>query len=522
VPPSAADESCQQCGQTIKQSEQAFISGDRILCAVCYGALTIDAPSMQTAVVPLRNDVGLAHRSGSTARLFDLNIEQILENWEVYHGLRELIANAIDEQVISGSQPIDIYKDSGGDWHIRDYGRGLKIEHLTLNESREKLEIEAGIIGKFGVGLKDALATLHRHGVMVSIESSHGIFKLKPATKHGFDAVVTLHVEYEEPSESFQGTDIKLSGVCDTDIAQARNLFLKFNSETVLEDTSFGQIIQRSGNVGRIYVNGVLAAEEPNFLFAYNITSLTPAMRKKLNRERVNVTRSLYSDRVKSILKSANAKAVRNVLADQALLDNSRRGDEMFWLEIAALASNCLHERQPVCFVTNLEYTANVDLVQQMPASGLQVVFVDSAVKQKLLEQMHDGGSQVQTLESFVNVYNDSFKFLFVDPAALTIEERFVFDLTGRLFELVDVAPMHRPPVRISETMRETADTLRLWLPQSREIVIKRCQLAAPHLYARTLLHEVAHATSGTLDCTRDFESVLSAYLGKAAATALR
>lgn len=29
---------------------------------------------------------------------FDLNIEKILENWEIYHAIRELIANALDEQ----------------------------------------------------------------------------------------------------------------------------------------------------------------------------------------------------------------------------------------------------------------------------------------------------------------------------------------------------------------------------------------------------------------------------------------
>lgn len=27
-------------------------------------------------------------------REFDLNIEKILENWEVYHAIREIIANA--------------------------------------------------------------------------------------------------------------------------------------------------------------------------------------------------------------------------------------------------------------------------------------------------------------------------------------------------------------------------------------------------------------------------------------------
>jgi hypothetical protein len=34
---------------------------------------------------------------------FDLNIEKILENWEVYHAVREVIANALDEQKLDGN-----------------------------------------------------------------------------------------------------------------------------------------------------------------------------------------------------------------------------------------------------------------------------------------------------------------------------------------------------------------------------------------------------------------------------------
>ncbi len=37
------------------------------------------------------------------ARLFDLNIEEVLEHWEVEHALREIIANALDEQFLSDS-----------------------------------------------------------------------------------------------------------------------------------------------------------------------------------------------------------------------------------------------------------------------------------------------------------------------------------------------------------------------------------------------------------------------------------
>jgi hypothetical protein len=33
---------------------------------------------------------------------FDLNIERVLENWTVAHALREVIANALDEQALTG------------------------------------------------------------------------------------------------------------------------------------------------------------------------------------------------------------------------------------------------------------------------------------------------------------------------------------------------------------------------------------------------------------------------------------
>ena len=33
-------------------------------------------------------------------RQFDLNIEKILDNWENYHAVREIIANALDEMMI--------------------------------------------------------------------------------------------------------------------------------------------------------------------------------------------------------------------------------------------------------------------------------------------------------------------------------------------------------------------------------------------------------------------------------------
>ena len=52
-------------------------------------------------------------------------------------------------------------------------------------------------------------------------------------------------------------------------------------------------------------------------------------------------------------------------------------------------------------------------------------------------------------------------------------------------------------------------------------IIIKRSQLESLDLFASTLLHEAAHASSGATDATRDFENELTEYLGSTAEAAL-
>jgi Histidine kinase-, DNA gyrase B-, and HSP90-like ATPase len=108
-------------------------------------------------------------------RNFDLNIEKILEGWEVKHAIREVIENALDEQVLSHTQDITIGKDRSGNWHIRDFGRGIHYENLTQNENPEKLKNAGKVIGKFGVGLKDALES-RSHSLEATVSSSVPVF----------------------------------------------------------------------------------------------------------------------------------------------------------------------------------------------------------------------------------------------------------------------------------------------------------------------------------------------------------
>jgi hypothetical protein len=158
---------------------------------------------------------------------FDLNIEKILENWETYHAIREIIANAIDEQLLTNTNGVEINKYNNT-WHIRDYGRGLRYTNLTQNENQEKLT-NSSVIGKFGIGLKDALATFDRKGIKVLIKSKFGDITLSKTAKEGFSDIITLHANISEPSEeNCIGTEFIIDGATDDDISKAKNLFLKF------------------------------------------------------------------------------------------------------------------------------------------------------------------------------------------------------------------------------------------------------------------------------------------------------
>ena len=159
---------------------------------------------------------------------FDLNTEKVLENWTVAHAIREIIANALDEQILTDTDDIEIYRDDANRWHIRDYGRGIQYQHLTQNENEEK-QNHPHLIGKFGVGLKDALATFNRHGIDVIIDSKHGRITIGQSAKHGFSDITTLHAYIDDPVDiDFEGTDFCIVGCSRSDIEDAKDLFLEF------------------------------------------------------------------------------------------------------------------------------------------------------------------------------------------------------------------------------------------------------------------------------------------------------
>ncbi|MGH7171018.1 MAG: ATP-binding protein [Gemmataceae bacterium] len=474
------------------------------------------------------------------ARNFDLNIEKILEGWQVSHAIREIIANALDEQALTGTEDVSIRQDPQGDWRIRDWGRGLTHKHLTENENSEKLENPEKVVGKFGVGLKDALATLDRRGVVVRIRSKYGDFSLKAAPKHGFEDVVTLNVSVFEPADPrFVGTEFVLGRVPSADIEAAKNFFLRYSGEATLEETRYGQILRRKvDRKARVYVTGLLVAEEENFLFSYNVTSLTTAMKRALNRERTNVGRTAYTERVKAMLLASNAEDVAQALAeDLGKMQWGTHHDEVNWTDVAVHAGQVLSASAKVIFaaphelspgaegdVSLAEVESNRDSLDHAAAEGYRVITVPESVKHHLQGVTDLKGEPIRDIGTYRKEWSDSFEFAFVEENRLTPSERQVFGLRGELAKLVGGLPAGVREIKVSETMRPDVAAVNasgLWEPEIGRIVIRRSQLRSLEAFAGTLLHELTHAQTGHTDLSRGFEDGLTEALGRVSAGAL-
>lgn len=551
----------------------------------------------------------MVDNSMADTRDFDLNIEKVLEAWDAHHAVRELIANALDEQALceqatstaaerSGLdhgptakrkrwdgdravaasksvrvrvRDVDITRIGERHWCIRDYGRGLRHTHLTENECAEKLADQQGsVIGRFGFGLKDALAVLHRLGVEVCIASAHCALNLVKRTKAEFGDVVTLHARLgPSPAPEMSGTEIILRGIADADVEMGKRYFLRFCGDEVIEATPYGLVLRKLGVKARVYINGMVVAEEPHYAFSYNITSLTEPMRRSLNRERTNVGRSAYSSRVQDILVAARCDEVKK----QLILDLENYNGTMCHDEIKSYVRLKEHacmlrvmasepapapppppplfvkdgimaeegdlrptdpapqlppERKPVVFVTSDELIKEKELVDRARLQGMEILQVSRDVAAKLVDMRTASNQPMPLLSTFRAQQAATVVNEFIEEAALGPAERVVWDTRYRVAALVGGIPACVKDIKIAEHCFDPSSAgcfgssaLGLWVSKLGRVIVKRSSLASTSLFAGVLIHELTHASSGHSDVSREFESALTHTIGVLAEKAL-
>lgn len=190
---------------------------------------------------------------------FDLNIgKNYLSDWKISLALREIIANALDEDenaIVAIKNEVIV---------IKDKGKGLKPEHFIYQETEKRDRDDKN--GKFGVGLKDAIGVLSSRGIKVDIKSKGYRYNFEMKAKNKGSGYETLHATIKEIKEdSLEGTEFRI-----------------FNcSKSAVEEAS-------------IYLNGMKISEDNNLRFSYNITNPSSTIKKGINRERQYVSRTVY------------------------------------------------------------------------------------------------------------------------------------------------------------------------------------------------------------------------------------
>jgi hypothetical protein len=318
-----------------------------------------------------------------------------------------------------------------------------------------------------------------------------------------------------------------LEGVSDEEIAEAKSFFLRYSDDELLEQTAVGDVLRRAKQEARIYVNGLRVAGEPNFLFSYNVTAPTKALRQALNRERSHVGRSAYTDRVKAILLACESAGVADILArDLASFGAGTMHDELQWIDVSLHACRILNSKQQVIFLTPNELAEARSFVDHARADGYRVVVVPDNIRHKLPALTDLSGMPIRDLTHYRQEWDQSFQFSFVPVEQLTSRERAIWENTDAIFLLAGGRPRYLRDVLISETMRLQrqgySEAAGVWDPGDLRIIIRRSQLADLAEYAGTLLHELVHARSGADDVSMAFEDALTRELGNMVARQLQ
>lgn len=365
---------------------------------------------------------------------FDLNIGQnYLSDWEVLFALREIIANALDAK---SDKHIEMENTKDGAFMIRDFGEGLKPENFVFQESDKRKS--KGKIGKFGMGLKDAIGVLWSREIKVKIRTKD--YKISFGMRKKTRELKTLHALFEKiENDDFIGTEFKIFNCLENDISDAISQFIKFQNPKILSSTSYGQIIDKDINkTASIYINGMKVAEDDKLRFSYNITSPSSNLEKGINRDRKNVSRSVYqSDLVKMIAK-VDDNSVLDILQEQferTYGDNSL--SEVTWTEVVIKVCNYIIRKEDgkVVFITNDDIDNNYDEYNNLIQSRKVKVFKVSSKIKSILEKKME---RLESTKIFLDAYIVDI-FETVDYETLSEGEKEVLDKVIKLLKSINV-----------------------------------------------------------------------------------
>ena len=439
--------------------------------------------------------------------VFDLNVQKILQDWKISDALRELMANAFDEaQLSQTSEPKMIYKPTIKEVQIIDFGRGIKLTDFVQNESFEKNNTNS-TIGKFGIGLKDAISVLFRYEKEIQIQSRFGTFKPIQTFKQGIDQPIeTLHIEYEKDNYLQVGTIITIQDIEEEDYCQAKNAFLVFNSLQLLAKSTKGEIYKRN-ETAVIYYQGMQISTDENFIFSYNIFDGNQKLKRAFNRERKMLSRDAYRENIiaiwKSCLKTKNDHLTGLILQAKDLFENS----EWSFLKIKELVLT--NKEEELLFAP--EESQNFHFLEYARQENKDVIFVNKNDYAKL---QNIAATKELGIDNFGFNYISNYEKDYVEPVDLSFREK---ENWNWLLNKVSLLARYWPKWMLLakqinwKIIKHHPHALAIHCPQEQEIQVVKAYLNSKETLFNAAIHEICHAVSNARDVSLEFEKTLTA-----------
>lgn len=433
----------------------------------------------------------------------DLNIQKILQDWKISDALRELIANAYDEAKLSKTkQPSISYNDLTKEVTIKDFGRGIRPEHFTQNENREKNESSI-VVGKFGIGLKDAISVLYRYQKPLVFKTSHNTFWPAEDFKTGTtDKIKTLHMEYDNNTIP-EGTEIIIGDIKKSDYDEAIANFLENLHLEKIASSKKGEIYKKDG-IASIFYNGMKISTDENFMFSYNILEANTKLRKSLNRERKMISRDAYRDIVISILKSCINKD-NQYLINLILENTNDSNNEWSFVDIQKLVFK--NSDRNLIAVSN-EDLENPAFITYAKEQNRELIYISSSNYNSIC---NDSSTVNNSIDKFGYDFVNNYKTEEVSEHELTSQEKNNWSWAiKKVNELAKIWPLWKfdfPRTKIYIIKdHPNANGISSF---GRIEIVKRVLSDKAKLF-NTLIHEICHTTSNATDATIDFENMLT------------
>lgn len=210
---------------------------------------------------------------------FELSItSNYAHNWEVQDALRELIQNAIDQQVQVSGNDMDIkYIEEDETLVISNKKSVLEKKSLLLGYSSKQDDEDT--IGQFGEGYKIAMLVLLREGKSVTIKNygNREIWtsKLVKSRKYDGEKVLTVFVNTEAKWAKIPHNDLEIvvEGITPSEYSELVSRTLQLQNDLIRDyiPTSYGDILLDDEHKGMVFVNGLYVTDMPGFKYGYSI-----------------------------------------------------------------------------------------------------------------------------------------------------------------------------------------------------------------------------------------------------------